>query len=58
MGEIISIVFKHDPDDFSFWTDFVLSKEDENTIMNILSKYETEGFSIRGTKEEIIADLN
>ena len=50
---ISGIIFEHGKNDCELWNNFVLSDEDENTIQNILSKYSTEGCSVRGTMEEI-----
>jgi len=54
---ISGIIFQHGTDDFGLWEGFMLSEEDENTIQTILSKYETEGCSVRGTRKEIADDL-
>ena len=54
---ISGIIFEHGKDDFGLWEGFVLSEEDKNTIQNILSKYDTEGYSIRGTRKEIAEEI-
>lgn len=46
--KISAIVFEHGKDDFELWSEFSLSKEDEDKIMSILNKYDTDGFSVRG----------
>lgn len=54
---ISGIIFEHGKDDFGLWEGFVLSEEDENTIWKILSKYDTEGCSVRGTRKEIAEEI-
>ena len=54
---VAGIIFEHGKDDFGIWEGFVLSEEDENAIWNILSKYDTEGCSIRGTRKEIAGEI-
>lgn len=54
---ISGIIFEHGKDDFGLWEGFVLSEEDENAIWKILSKYDTEGCSIRGTRKEIAEEI-
>lgn len=51
------IISKHGDDDFSCWSDFRLTPEDEAAITNILSNYETDGGSVRGSKEDVLTDL-
>lgn len=55
---ISGIIFEHGSDDYGLWEGFVLSKEDENAIQTILSKYDTEGCSVRGTKSEIAKEFS
>lgn len=55
---IVGIMFQHgNEDDFGYWNEFSLSKEDEEAIWNILMKYDTEGCSVRGTLEEVVEDM-
>ena len=51
--KIDGIIFKHGEDDFRLCEGFYLSDEDENAILQILSKYETAGCSVRGTRKQI-----
>lgn len=44
-------------DDYSYWEGFQLSPEDEKTIQDIFNKYDTYGYSIRGTKQDILMDI-
>lgn len=55
---ISGIIFEYGTNDFGLWEGFVLSEEDENAIWKILSKYDTEGCSIRGTRKEIAEEIN
>ena len=50
---ISGIIFEHGVDDFGLWTEFSLSEEDEAALWCILSKYDTSGTSIRGTRKDI-----
>lgn len=54
---ISGIIFEHGNDDFGLWEGFCLSEEDENAIYAILSKYDTQGCSVRGTRKEIVEEL-
>jgi hypothetical protein len=56
-NNIYSIIFKHNTNDFTYYSDFSLTPEEESTIMKILENHQNEGFSIRGKKEEIIKEL-
>ena len=54
---IVGIIFQHGEDDYGLWEGFMLSEEDDNAIQTILSKYETEGCSVRGTRKEIAEEM-
>ena len=54
---ISGIIFKHGENDYELWEEFVLSKENSQKIKKILKQYETEGCSVRGTREEIAEEL-
>lgn len=54
---ISGIIFQHGTDDFSLWEGFNLTKEDSDAIQTILSKYETEGYSVRGTKTDVAKEI-
>ena len=56
-NRICGILFEHGNDDFGFWQGFCLTEEEENAIWKILSKHDTEGCSIRGTRREIAEEL-
>lgn len=54
---ICGIVFEHGENDFGYWDGFSLTEDEENEIMKILQNHDTEGCSIRGSKEEIIKEI-
>lgn len=56
-ARICGIVFEHGDNDFGFWEGFNLSEEDENAIYSILIKYDTQGCSVRGTRKQIIEEM-
>lgn len=51
--KIVGILFQHGTDDFSLWEGFALTEEEVKTIMAIVEKHDTEGFSVRGTYKEV-----
>lgn len=53
---ICGIIIEHGHDDYGIWEGFCLSKEDEKTIWNILEKYNAQGCSVRGTRNEVLED--
>ena len=55
--KITGIIIKHGKNDYGLWEGFNLSEEDQNTIQQILMKYDTEGYSVRGTREEIAREM-
>lgn len=55
---IYGIIYEHGDDDYGLWEGFNLSEEDTNAIQQILSKYDTEGCSVRGTWKEIAAEIS
>ena len=54
---ISGIIFQHGNDDYGLWEGFHLSKEDEDAIQKILMKYDTEGYSVRGTRKQIEKEM-
>lgn len=53
---ISSIIFKHGEDDYSIWVpDF--SEKDMKRIVAMLEEFTNEGYSIRGTKEDLIEEI-
>ena len=55
---ICGIIFEHGQNDFGLWEGFSLSEEEENAIQQILQRHDTEGCSVRGTKQEIADELS
>ena len=54
---ISGIIFEHGKDDFGLWEGFLLTEEEENQIMEILMRHDTEGCSVRGTRKEIAEEI-
>ena len=54
---VCGIMIVHGDDDFGYWGGFCLTEEDENAIWKILSKYDTQGCSVRGTWNDVIEDI-
>ena len=54
---ISGIIFEHGKDDYGLWEGFNLTEDEENQIMEILMKHDTEGCSIRGTRKEISEEI-
>lgn len=54
---ISGILFSHDDGDVGLWEGFYLSEEDESAIAGILSKYDTEGCSVRGARKDIAEEI-
>ena len=55
--KISGIIFEHRTNDYGFWEGFALTNEEENQIMRILMKHDTEGYSVRGTRKEILEEI-
>lgn len=51
---IAGILWQHGDDNYTLWEGFSLTKEEEETITNILFKHDTEGCSVCGTYDQII----
>lgn len=58
MRSYVKIIRFDGNDDYEFWSGFSLSKEDQEKINKILSKYETDGCSVSGTKQDIVDEVN
>ena len=54
---ISGIILEHGKDDYGLWEGFNLTEDEENQIMEILMKHDTEGCSIRGTRKEITEEI-
>lgn len=57
MCKISGIIFEHGKDDFGIWEGFCLTEEEEKSICEILTKHDTEGWSVRGTRNEITEEI-
>ena len=55
--ELDSIIFKHENNTYEIWKGFALSEEDSQVLWNILSKYETEGSSFTGSREDVAEEF-
>ena len=51
--KIVGIMFKYKDGDVSYWNGFDLTEEEQEAIGSILSKHDTEGYSARGTLEDV-----
>ena len=54
---ISGIIFEHGVDDYGLWEGFVLSEKDEIAIWKILQKYDTDGYSVRGSRADIADEI-
>lgn len=45
--KIVGIMFEHSDKTVSYWDGFSLTYDDQETIGAVLSKYNTEGYSVR-----------
>ena len=55
--KICGILFEHGENDLALCAGFSLSEEDERSIQDIFSKYDTDGWSVRGTREDIAKEI-
>lgn len=53
---IASIVYKHGDNDYSIWFGD-LKPEDMEKISRVLDQYTDEGWSVRGSKKDIIEEI-
>lgn len=56
-AEIIGIVMCHGENDYGYWGGFSLTEEEEEQIYEILMRHDTEGCSIRGTRNDIANEI-
>lgn len=56
--KLYGFVFKHGEDDYSYACELGISKEDEEKISEILSRYTNCGWSVRGSKNAIINEFS
>lgn len=52
--KIVGIMFEHSDKTVSYWDGFGLTYDDQETIVTVLSKYNTEGYSVRGTLNDVL----
>lgn len=57
MCKILGIIIEYGKNDVGYWEGFGLTKAEENAMWDILSKHDTEGCSIRGTRKEIAEEI-
>ena len=55
--KIVGIVFEHSDKTVSCWDGFNLTDDDQETIGVVLLKHETEGYSVRGTLNDVLNEL-
>lgn len=51
-----SVIFKHGNDDYSLWNP-ELSENQMKKLSDLLEEFQNNGSSIRGSKEDILAEL-
>lgn len=56
--EVIGFIIQHGQDDYSYWNGFSLTDKEKKQIQEIISRHDTEGYSIRGAKKEILKDMS
>ena len=54
---IKAIIFENGENDLELWSGFQLTKDDHNKTMEILGKYDAEGCSVRGTKADVLEEM-
>jgi len=55
--KIVGIMFEHSDKTVSYWDGFSLTDDDQETIGAVLSKYNTEGYSVRGTLNDVLNEF-
>lgn len=54
MIKTAGILWQHGDNDYVLWEGFNLTEEEENIIWEVLSRHDTEGYSVRGTYDQIM----
>lgn len=54
---ISGVMFEHGTDDFGFWEGFHLTDAEEAVVYQILSRHDTEGCSVHGTRKDIVKEM-
>ena len=52
--KIKGIIFQHDDNDYSVWMPDISKKENEKFLKTLLAVFGDNGWSVRGTKKDII----
>ena len=53
---IAGILWQHGDNDYALWEGFNLTEEEEEIIVNILFRHDTEGCSVYGAYNQIIVE--
>lgn len=56
--EIVGFVTQFGEDDYSYWNGFSLTDKEKKQIQEIICRHDTEGYSISGSKKEILKDMS
>lgn len=56
--EVVGFLIQHGQDDYSYWEGFSLTVEEKIQIEEIFRNHATEGYSVRGSKRDIIVDIS
>ena len=55
--ELVGIVTQFGKNDFSYWEGFSLTEEEKEQIQKIFQRHETEGYSVRGSRNDIAREI-
>lgn len=56
--KVVGFLIQHGHDDYSYWNGFSLTDKEKKQIQEIICRHDTEGYSIRGSKKEILKDIS
>ena len=54
---ISGIILNHGKDDYGLWEGFTLTDEEESSIWQTLNNHDTEGCSVRGSRNDIAKEI-
>lgn len=54
-GKLVAMVFKSSDNDYTVWIPDGILKDPR--FLELLKDYETDGCSVRGTKDEVLAEI-
>lgn len=54
---VVGLVTQYGNNDFSYWEGFSLTDDEKKQIQEILQRHETEGFSVRGSRNDIAREI-